>query len=130
MASFPLQLEDDVSYCGFNSEKSFGANSFFIEHANGNWLVDSPSYIKHLVEAFERQGGVAYIFLTHEDDVADAEKYAAHFGAKRIIHRADADAVPAAEWIVEGTDALHLTAALSNHSRPGPHGRLHGLAIP
>ena len=28
MASFPLHLEDGVSYCGFNSEKSFGANSF------------------------------------------------------------------------------------------------------
>ena len=32
MASFPLQIEDEVFYCGFNSEKSFGANSFFIEH--------------------------------------------------------------------------------------------------
>src|SRR5512139_2702254 len=31
MASFPLHLEGGVSYCGFNSEKSFGANSFFIE---------------------------------------------------------------------------------------------------
>jgi ferredoxin len=30
MVSFPLQLEDEVSYCGFNSEKSFGSNSFFI----------------------------------------------------------------------------------------------------
>ena len=44
MASFPLQLEDGgVYYCGFNSEKSFGANSFFIEHPDGNWLIDSPA---------------------------------------------------------------------------------------
>jgi glyoxylase-like metal-dependent hydrolase (beta-lactamase superfamily II)/ferredoxin len=108
MASFPLQLEDEVSYCGFNSEKSFGANSFFIEHPDGNWLVDSPRYLKHLVEAFERKGGIAYIFLTHKDDVADAEKYAAHFRAKRMIHRADLEGAPDAEWIIEGADSIHV----------------------
>jgi len=108
MASFPLQLEDEVSYCGFNSEKSFGANSFFIEHPDGNWLVDSPRYLKYLVEAFEQKGGIAYIFLTHKDDVADAEKYAAHFGAKRIIHRADIEAAPDAEWIIEGAGSLQV----------------------
>jgi glyoxylase-like metal-dependent hydrolase (beta-lactamase superfamily II)/ferredoxin len=108
MASFPVQLEGEVSYCGFNSEKSFGANSFFIEHPEGNWLVDSPRYLKHLVEAFERKGGIAYIFLTHKDDVADAEKYAAHFGAKRIIHRADIEAAQNAEWVIEGPDSIQV----------------------
>jgi glyoxylase-like metal-dependent hydrolase (beta-lactamase superfamily II)/ferredoxin len=110
MASFPLHLEDVVFYCGFNSEKSFGANSFFVQHPDGNWLIDSPRYIKHLIDAFERRGGIARIFLTHEDDVADADKFAKHFGAKRIIHRADADAVLDAEWIEDGTDAIHLAA--------------------
>jgi len=108
MASFPLQIEGEVSYCGFNSEKSFGANSFFIEHPDGNWLIDSPRYLKHLVEAFERKGGIAYIFLTHKDDVADAEKYAAHFGAKRMIHRADVEAAPDSERIIEGIDSLQV----------------------
>jgi glyoxylase-like metal-dependent hydrolase (beta-lactamase superfamily II)/ferredoxin len=108
MASFPLHLEAGVYYCGFNSEKSFGANSYFIEHPDGNWLVDSPRYLNHLVEAFEQKGGIAYIFLTHEDDVADADKYAGHFGAKRIIHRADAESVPDAEWIIDGTDSIDV----------------------
>lgn len=108
-ASFPLSLEGDVFYCGFNSDKSFGANSFFVRHPDGNWLIDSPRYIKPLVEAFERMGGMAYIFLTHEDDVADADRYARHFGAKRIIHRADAPAVPDAEWILDGTEAIALS---------------------
>ena len=108
MASFPVHLEEGVFYCGFNSEKSFGANSFFIEHSKGNWLIDSPRYVKHLVDAFERSGGISHIFLTHEDDVADADKYAAHFEAKRILHRADADALPEAEWIVDGSDAVQL----------------------
>ena len=119
MASFPLHLEDSVYYCGFNSEKSFGANSFFIEHPSGNWLVDSPRYIKYLIDAFERRGGVKYIFLTHEDDVADADKYALHFGAKRIIHRADADAVPDAEWIVDGIDRILLTDGFQAIPVPG-----------
>ena len=108
MASFPLHLEDGAYYCGFNSEKSLGANSFFLEHPDGNWLIDSPRYLKHLVEAFERKGGLSYIFLTHKDDVAEAEKYATHFGAKRIIHRADLEAAPGAEWIIEDVTSSQI----------------------
>jgi glyoxylase-like metal-dependent hydrolase (beta-lactamase superfamily II)/ferredoxin len=107
-ASFPLHLDGGVYYCGFNSEKSFGANSFFVRHPDGNWLVDSPRYIKHLVEAFEQMGGLTRIFLTHEDDVADAAQYAGHFGAGRIIHLADADAMPDAEWILDGDEGQPL----------------------
>ena len=40
-ASFPLRLDEDVYYNGFNSEKSFGANSYFVHHPDGNWLIDS-----------------------------------------------------------------------------------------
>jgi glyoxylase-like metal-dependent hydrolase (beta-lactamase superfamily II)/ferredoxin len=108
MASFPLRLEGGIFYCGFNSEKSFGANSYFIQHPDGNWLVDSPRYIKHLVDAIERMGGLQYIFLTHEDDVADASNYARQFGARRIIHHADSAAMPDAEWIVDGVETIDL----------------------
>jgi glyoxylase-like metal-dependent hydrolase (beta-lactamase superfamily II)/ferredoxin len=106
MASFPLHLDDSLYYAGFNSEKSFGGNSYVLQHARGNWLIDSPRYIKHLVDAFERMGGIRYIFLTHEDDVADAARYAKRFGATRVIHRADLAAVPNAEWIVEGGEPI------------------------
>lgn len=108
-ASFPLHLEGDVYYCGFNSERSFGANSYVVRHAEGNWLIDSPRYLKHVAEALEGMGGIRYIFLTHEDDVADAAKYAAHFGSTRIIHRADAEAMPDAEWIVDVRDRLRVS---------------------
>ena len=117
--SFPLHLDDGVYYCGFNSEKSFGANSFFVRHPDGNWLVDSPRYIKQLVEFIEKNGGLAYIFLSHEDDVADAGKYAQHFGAKRIIHREDLDAVPDAEWILDGTEAIQLAPGFTAIPVPG-----------
>ncbi len=108
MASFPLQLEGGVYYNGFNSEKSFGGNSFFIQHPEGNWLIDSPRYLKQLVEAFEQKGGIKYIFLTHEDDVADSARYAKQFKASRIIHRADAEAAPGAEWIIEGSETVRV----------------------
>ncbi|MCS6317346.1 MAG: MBL fold metallo-hydrolase [Nitrospira sp.] len=100
-ADFPLPIEGNVYYCGFNAEQSFGTNSFFVQHPDGNWLIDSPRYLKPLVDAFDRLGGIAHIFLTHEDDVADAARYARRFGAERIIHRADVHAMPDAEVIIE-----------------------------
>lgn len=119
MSSFPLLLDGSVFYCGFNSEKSFGANSYFVQHPDGNWLIDSPRYIKHLVDAIERMGGLRYIFLTHEDDVADAARYAARFGAKRIIHQADAEAMPDAEWIIDGVEAVALSPQFELIPVPG-----------
>jgi glyoxylase-like metal-dependent hydrolase (beta-lactamase superfamily II)/ferredoxin len=118
-SSFPLHLDGGVFYCGFNSDKSYGANSFFVRHPDGNWLIDSPRYLKHLVEAFERMGGLAHIFLTHEDDVADAAQYAGHFGARRIIHRADAKAMPDAEFIWESDEPQPVSSHFTMIPVPG-----------
>ena len=117
--SFPMLIEDNVYYNGFNSEKSYGANSYFIRHPAGNWLVDSPRYMKRLEDFFERKGGIAYIFLTHEDDIGDAPRYARRFGAKRIIHRADADAQPDAEWIVDGLEPMTAAPGFTIIPVPG-----------
>lgn len=105
-ASFPMRLDEGVYYNGYNSEKSFGANSYFIQHPDGNWLVDSPRYVTQLVTAFEKMGGIRYIFLTHEDDVADADRFARKFEATRIIHEADSPAQPEAEWIIDGNEPV------------------------
>lgn len=117
--SFPLELEEGVFYNGFNSEKSFGANSYFVQHPEGNWLIDSPRYLKHLVDAFKDLGGIRYIFLSHEDDVADASRYAKTFGATRIIHRADIRALPDAEWVVEGEATVQVGDDLKIIPVPG-----------
>lgn len=106
MKDFPLPIEDGVSYCGFNSPKSFGGNSYFIRHPEGNWLIDSPKYLPHLAKAFEGFGGVAYIFLTHSDDVAEASKYAEKFKARRIIHERDQGAQPGAEIILKDFETV------------------------
>jgi glyoxylase-like metal-dependent hydrolase (beta-lactamase superfamily II)/ferredoxin len=108
MADFPMQLEEDVFYCGFNSAKSYGANSYFIQSKNGNWLIDSPKYLPHLVKNFAQRGGLKCIFLTHQDDVADAKRYASEFGAQTIIHRSDMQAEPNSEEIIDGKDAINF----------------------
>lgn len=100
MNDFPLRIEDEVYYCGFNSAKSYGGNAYLIEKADGNWLIDSPKFNAHLVKQIENKGGLKYIFLTHEDDVADADKFSSHFGAKRIIHKDALRACPDAEIVL------------------------------
>jgi len=70
---FPQEIEDGVSYCGFNSPDSFGANAFLAVRPEGNLLVDSPRFAAPLVRAIEDRGGVRHVLLTHRDDVADAE---------------------------------------------------------
>jgi glyoxylase-like metal-dependent hydrolase (beta-lactamase superfamily II)/ferredoxin len=108
MSDFPLLIEEPVYYCGFNSPKSFGGNSYFIEHPDGNWLVDSPKFLPQLVKRFKERGGIAHIFLTHRDDVADAERYAAYFGSRRVIHRAELSSEPGAELVLDGNEPIVL----------------------
>jgi glyoxylase-like metal-dependent hydrolase (beta-lactamase superfamily II)/ferredoxin len=105
---FPLNIDGEVFYCGFNSEKSYGGNSFLIRHAEGNWLVDSPKFLPKLVERFKELGGIKYIFLTHRDDVADANKYAAEFGAKRIIHKLELESEPDSEIVLTEEKPFHF----------------------
>jgi glyoxylase-like metal-dependent hydrolase (beta-lactamase superfamily II)/ferredoxin len=124
VSDFPLQLEDEVYYCGFNSEKSFGGNSYFVRHPEGNWLIDAPRYVDHLARVFERWGGVRYIFLTHRDDVADAARYAERFGSTRIIHRYELSSQPDAERVLDGRDAVELAPGFLAIPTPG-HTRGH-----
>ena len=119
MDDFPLQLDGDVYYCGFNSPKSFGGNSYFVRHAAGNWLIDSPKYLPQLVKKFESLGGLQYIFLTHRDDIADAARYAERFGAERIIHRAELASQPDAEIVLDGEEPHEIAAGFLAIPTPG-----------
>lgn len=100
LQSLPLHLDGPVFINGFNAEKSFAADSYFIQHEAGNWLVDAPRFTPVLVKKIRALGGLRYIFLTHQDDVGDSERYAQEFGATRIIHQNDAHSVPGAEIIL------------------------------
>ena len=119
MGDFPLAVEEPVFYCGYNSPKSYGGNSYFIRHPAGNWLVDSPKFIKPLVQQLEALGGVSHIFLTHRDDVADAERFAEHFGSKRIIHREELRSQPDAEIVLDGPGPWELAPGFLAIPTPG-----------
>jgi glyoxylase-like metal-dependent hydrolase (beta-lactamase superfamily II)/ferredoxin len=125
---FPLELAPGIFYCGFNSRKSFGGNSYFVEHPAGNWLVDSPRYVEHLARRFEAAGGIRYIFLTHRDDVADADKYARRFGAMRIIHRRELPSQPEAERVIDGSGQVELAPGFLSIPTPG-HTRGHMVLL-
>lgn len=128
VAEFPLQLAPGVFYCGFNSPKSYGGNSYFVEHASGNWLIDSPRFVEPLARRLEERGGIRYIFLTHRDDVADADKWAHRFGAARIIHRLELSAQPGAELVLEGFDPTELVPGFVVIPTPG-HTRGHCVLL-
>jgi glyoxylase-like metal-dependent hydrolase (beta-lactamase superfamily II)/ferredoxin len=119
MADFPLHLEDAVYYTGFNSPKSYGGNSYFVRHPTGNWLVDSPKYLSHLVRRFEKLGGLRDIFLTHRDDVAEAHKYGNRFEAQRVIHRDELSAQPDAEIVIDGREPVELSPGFCIIPTPG-----------
>jgi glyoxylase-like metal-dependent hydrolase (beta-lactamase superfamily II)/ferredoxin len=100
----PVQLEGSVHRCGYSSESSYGAQSYFIRREDGNVLVDSPRFAGPLVRRIEELGGVRRMFLTHRDDVADHARFRERFRCERIIHRDDA--VIDAEILLDGDQDL------------------------
>ena len=58
--AFPSLIAENVYFCGFTSESSFGAWSYLIvrsEAEGGNLLVDSPRFATQLVRRIEALGG-------------------------------------------------------------------------
>jgi glyoxylase-like metal-dependent hydrolase (beta-lactamase superfamily II)/ferredoxin len=82
--ALPEWIEDDVHRCGYAAESSFGAISYFLREPR--ILVDSPRFTEPLAK---RLGSVRRMLLTHHDDVADHEKFAARFGCDRVLHADD-----------------------------------------
>ncbi len=128
MDDFPLVVEEPVYYCGFTSPRSFGGSSYFVRHADGNWLIDSPKFLPRLVRRFEALGGIAHLFLTHRDDVADADRYTRHFGSQRIIHRLELSAQPDAERVLDGEEPIALAPDFLAIPTPG-HTRGHCVLL-
>lgn len=129
--AFPLRISENVYFCGFTSEASFGAWSYLIVRppdAGGNVLVDSPRFASQLVKRIEALGGVSRMFLTHVDDIADHARYARRFNCKRIMHAADGAHSHGVEHIIEGEDEVSLDEELRIIPTPG-HTRGHMLLL-
>jgi len=129
VAAYPEAIDDNVYFCGFASESSYGASSYIIVRPEGNVLIDSPRFATPLVKRIEKMGGVRLMFLTHRDDVADHEKWAAHFGAERILHRDDISrSTSGVERALTGRDAVELEQDLLAIPTPG-HTRGHTVLL-
>jgi glyoxylase-like metal-dependent hydrolase (beta-lactamase superfamily II)/ferredoxin len=129
IAGYPEQIDGDVYRCGFTSESSFGAFSYLVRNPNGNMLVDSPRFNAPLAKNIEALGGVKTMLLTHQDDVADHDKFHERFGCSRVLHRDDVRTRTAAvERQPTGLDALTLDDCLVMIPTPG-HTRGHAVFL-
>jgi glyoxylase-like metal-dependent hydrolase (beta-lactamase superfamily II)/ferredoxin len=101
---FPDEIapHEDVFDCGYCSPDSFGATAWFVARPGANLLVDSPRWNAALARAFAARGGIDHVLLTHRDDVADAHRWAEHFGARVWIHEDDRRAAPFATDVLAG----------------------------
>ncbi|HVG38158.1 MAG TPA: ferredoxin, partial [Pyrinomonadaceae bacterium] len=90
--AFPSPVAENIYYCGYTAESSFGAWSYLIvrpESEGGNVLVDSPRFANQLTKRIDALGGVRTMLLTHRDDVADHAAFAKRYGCARVMHAAD-----------------------------------------
>jgi glyoxylase-like metal-dependent hydrolase (beta-lactamase superfamily II) len=128
-AAFPERVDENVFFCGYTSESSFGAWSYFVERPEGNLLVDSPRAAGPLLKELERRGGVATMFLTHRDDVADHEAFRRRFGCERVLHAADVSpGTRGVERRLDGEEAVALAPDLLAIPTPG-HTRGHAVLL-
>jgi glyoxylase-like metal-dependent hydrolase (beta-lactamase superfamily II)/ferredoxin len=120
--AFPERVAENVHFCGYTAESSFGAWSYLVtrpESEGGNLLVDSPRFATRLVRNIEALGGVRTMFLTHRDDVADHERFAARFGCRRVMHADDGAARHGVEQAIEGREPARLDGDLLVIPTPG-----------
>src|SRR5918997_431648 len=90
--AFPEKIDENVYFCGFTSEDSFGAWSYLITRPTedgGNLLIDSPRFATQLIKRIDAMGGVSRMLLTHKDDVADHKLFHERFGCDRLMHADD-----------------------------------------
>ncbi len=125
--AFPMLIADNVYFCGFTSEASFGGWSYLIvrpQSEGGNILIDSPRFASQLVKRIADMGGISQMLLTHRDDVADHKLFAGRFGCKRIMHAEDGALTIGIEQIIAGDQAVVLEDELLAIPTPG-HTRGH-----
>lgn len=129
--AFPTPIAEGVYYCGFNAESSFGAWSYLITRPashGGNVMIDAPRWTPRLAERIEEMGGIDTIVLTHRDDVADHARWAARFGATRLMHENDHASHHGVERVLTGDDPIPIDDELMVIPTPG-HTRGHVVLL-
>lgn len=129
--AFPELLTQNIYYCGFNAESSFGAWSYLIvrpDDEGGNVLVDSPRFATQLVKKIDAMGGVRRMFLTHKDDIADHRRFGERYACERVMHADDGAARLGVERVIQTADAVALDDDLTIVPVPG-HTRGHMVLL-
>ena len=129
--AFPSLIAENIYYCGFNAESSFGAWSYLItrpESDGGNVLIDSPRFATQLVKKIDGMGGVRTMFLTHKDDVADHDRFADRFGCERVMHADDGATRLGMERVIRSNEPVRLDEDLTVIPVPG-HTRGHMVLL-
>ena len=127
--AYPELVDQNVYFCGFASDSSFGASSYLVTRPEGNILIDSPRFAAPLAKRIEKMGGVRMMFLTHRDDVADHDKWARRFGATRVMHGDDISrSTEGIERVLTGHEAIELGGDLLAIPTPG-HTRGHTVLL-
>ena len=116
---FPQDLNGGVFRLGYNAKSSYGAHSYFVVVGDVRFMIDAPRWSAHLVSWMGGRGGLDHILLTHRDDVADAARYAKHFGSKVWIHEEDANSAPFATDVMRGDNPPRPFPAIKVLSVPG-----------
>jgi glyoxylase-like metal-dependent hydrolase (beta-lactamase superfamily II)/ferredoxin len=118
--SLPVEIADGIYACGWASADSYGAQAYLIRRPAGNVLVDSPRAARPLLRRLEELGGVATMFLSHRDDVADHAVFARRFGCRRVLHADDASAgTRDVELLLRGREPVRLDGELVAIPVPG-----------
>jgi glyoxylase-like metal-dependent hydrolase (beta-lactamase superfamily II)/ferredoxin len=129
MAALPERVAENVYRCGYTSESSFGAIGYLIRHDDGNLLVDSPRFTDPLAKNIALLGGARRMLLTHQDDVADHEKFHDRFGCERVLHRDDVGRRTAGvELQPAGTEPIAIAPDVVMIPTPG-HTRGHAVFL-
>ena len=127
IATLPEHIDDDVYRCGYTSESSFGALSYYLKDAKA--MVDSPRFAAPLAKNIDVLGGVKRMLLTHQDDVADHEKFHQRFGCERVLHRDDVRSRTASvERQPTGSDPVDLGDGVLMIPTPG-HTKGHAVFL-
>jgi glyoxylase-like metal-dependent hydrolase (beta-lactamase superfamily II) len=118
---YPREIEpaSGVFDCGYCAESSFGASAWFVQRPAGNLLIDSPRFTEALAKPFTALGGIDHVLLTHQDDVADAGRWAERFGARVWIHADDRRAARFATDLFEGLDDAAVQTGVVAIPTPG-----------
>ncbi|MFF8644239.1 MBL fold metallo-hydrolase [Streptomyces sp. NPDC015345] len=117
---YPLPIDDTVLFCGHNSTRNAGANSYLLRRPSGTlMMVDTPRWSEALAARYERIGPVTDVLLTHRDHAAHGRRYADRFKARLWIHEGDLDAAPGADRVLRATESVEIGDGVLAHPLPG-----------